>query len=184
MALLTAADCCFRSLFFSASKVCFCLDVRRCFLGAACTRPASLTSCLLNSSLSSAVGPWLVDVDGELEGGAQRDEMECREVGSCPITSCLGAEPPVELTETVDVLSRPVTRTFLELRHALFFLDSSLCGDFKFTSFIAVAVEKRPSDAANTCATIRSFCSTESTGHFFGGILTLGNSVGSRKCVQ
>jgi len=156
--------------------MCTCADERR-FLGVWLSLPMvkSACSCLLNSFCSA--GPWLVDVDGELEGGADRDDTECCswDVGTGSITSCLGVDALAEAAIVVVKSSKPTHLIFFAFLYTLFFLLSLLCGEVIPHVFIAWAVDNNPSDAAKSCAAICSFSSTDSTGLFFGDMLTLCN---------
>jgi len=142
--------------------MCFCFDDRQCFLGRGVLsiNEASPTSCLLNSSCSVVTGPWLVNVDGEFERGAERDDTELCDVGLGSITSCLGVDAITELTNVVVPSSWPTSLIFCAFLHTLFLLVSVLCGVINPAVFMACAVKIRPSEAAKSCAAIRSFSST------------------------
>jgi len=122
----------------------------------------SLASCLLNPSCSAVTRPWFVDADVEFEGGADRDDAECWDIGSAFISSCLGVNAVVELANVITPLSRPETFIVLAFLYIFCFLTSDLSGVFNVAIFMASAVEMMPSDAAKSCAAIRSFSSTES----------------------
>jgi len=62
---------------------------------------------------------------------------------------------------TVRVKGSTPNLIFCAFLYTRFFLVSSLSGDLKPTCFMAVAVEIKPSGAANSCAAIRSFSSSD-----------------------